>query len=290
MADVLDATEPCVLGKLIYHRGPRTVVEHTRSDGQTVVVKFARQDPRAAIQRSEATMQQFAATHGILTPKVLRVYDIMGEAGPIGRAIVMEKAPGVPLVQVWRELPRELQESIKNQLRGQLALMRLLTMPYIGRVGYQPTWNVFNGRQTYALGPFPDRQSFDEWCLRRIRQKPDRSHTLAKWRLRRHVKKDRARSAEGRFVLTHGDLSPRNIMVEDGMITGIIDWQFSGFFPEWVEHANATVIAAGIEKWWIPVLREVVPQCTKGMSKLAFEIEEQPGCSYGDEKHFAFDD
>ncbi|KAK7212614.1 hypothetical protein V2G26_019792 [Clonostachys chloroleuca] len=270
MADVLEATEPCVLGKLIYHRGPRTVVEHTRSDGRTVIVKFAKQDPRAAINRSEATMQQFAATHGILTPKVLRVYDIMGEAGPIGRAIVMEKAPGVPLVQ--------------------LALMRSLTMPYIGRVGYQPTWNVFNGRQTYALGPFPDRKSFDEWCLHRIRQKPDRSHTLAKWRLRRHVKKDRARSTEGRFVLTHGDLSPRNIMVEDGKITGIIDWQFSGFFPEWVEHANATVIAAGIEKWWIPALREVVPQCAKGMSKLAFEIEEHPDYSYGDEKHFTFDD
>ncbi|CAH0045045.1 unnamed protein product [Clonostachys solani] len=290
MADVLDVPEPCVLGKLIYHRGPRTVVEHTRSDGQTVVVKFAKRDPRAAIQRSEATMQQFAATHGILTPKVLRVYEIMGETGPIGRAIVMEKVPGVPLVQVWRKLPSELQESIKDQLREHLALMRALAMPYIGRVGYKPTWNLFNVRRTYALGPFPDRQSFDEWCLRRIRQKPARSYTFDKWRFRRHVEKDRARSTEGQFVLTHGDLSPRNIMVDDGKITGIIDWQFSGFFPEWVEHANATVVAAGMETWWIPVLREVVPKCAKGMSKLAFEIEEHPDCSYGDEKDFAFDD
>lgn len=44
------------------------------------------------------------------------------------------------------------------------------------------------------------------------------------------------------FVLTHGDLAARNIMVdnESGRITEIVDWEYSGFFPEYMEYALAT--------------------------------------------------
>lgn len=33
------------------------------------------------------------------------------------------------------------------------------------------------------------------------------------------------------FVFVHGDLHGRNIMVEDGRITGILDWEFAGAYP-----------------------------------------------------------
>ncbi|KAL2205455.1 kinase-like protein [Sarocladium strictum] len=40
-------------------------------------------------------------------------------------------------------------------------------------------------------------------------------------------------------VFTHGDLAPRNIMVDDsGRITGILDWENSGWYPDYWEHAN----------------------------------------------------
>lgn len=41
----------------------------------------------------------------------------------------------------------------------------------------------------------------------------------------------RADSYATRF--THADLSPSNIMVKDGKITAIIDWEFAGWFPEY---------------------------------------------------------
>ncbi|RKP34406.1 kinase-like domain-containing protein, partial [Dimargaris cristalligena] len=40
--------------------------------------------------------------------------------------------------------------------------------------------------------------------------------------------------------LTHGDLLPRNIMVDPDtcQITGILDWEFSGFYPEYWEYSR----------------------------------------------------
>ncbi|KAK6603413.1 hypothetical protein H4I96_06181 [Botrytis cinerea] len=39
----------------------------------------------------------------------------------------------------------------------------------------------------------------------------------------------------GPYVLTHGDLHATNIIVKDGHVTGIIDWEFGGYLPEWWE-------------------------------------------------------
>ncbi|KAI0393458.1 hypothetical protein F5Y17DRAFT_458920 [Xylariaceae sp. FL0594] len=41
-----------------------------------------------------------------------------------------------------------------------------------------------------------------------------------------------------RVVLSHCDLAPRNIMVQDGTITGLIDWEFCGWYPEYWEYVK----------------------------------------------------
>lgn len=39
----------------------------------------------------------------------------------------------------------------------------------------------------------------------------------------------------GPFTFTHGDLTNVNIIVKDGHLAGIIDWEVSGFYPVWWE-------------------------------------------------------
>ncbi|KOS45654.1 hypothetical protein ACN38_g3381 [Penicillium nordicum] len=40
-------------------------------------------------------------------------------------------------------------------------------------------------------------------------------------------------------VFAHGDIAPRNIMVdENGNITGIIDWEYAGWYPDYWEYAQ----------------------------------------------------
>ncbi|KAE8141549.1 hypothetical protein BDV38DRAFT_296227 [Aspergillus pseudotamarii] len=50
-----------------------------------------------------------------------------------------------------------------------------------------------------------------------------------------------------RFLFTHYDLSPRNVLMsaDHTRITGIIDFEFSGFFPELDEFVNDTVANEG---------------------------------------------
>ena len=45
---------------------------------------------------------------------------------------------------------------------------------------------------------------------------------------------------EGTYKLkfTHADLAPRNIRVKDGHITGILDWEFSGWYPEYWDYTK----------------------------------------------------
>lgn len=42
-----------------------------------------------------------------------------------------------------------------------------------------------------------------------------------------------------RSVFTHADIAPRNIMVdEQNNVTGILDWEFAGWYPDYWEYAQ----------------------------------------------------
>ena len=76
-------------------------------------------------------------------------------------------------------------------------------------------------------------------------------------------------------MLIHGDLTPRNIIVKDGRITGIVDWERSGFFPEYAEYAFAMKLGHQIEKWWLPVLEEVLQPCSAKRLKFTALVEDR---------------
>ena len=46
--------------------------------------------------------------------------------------------------------------------------------------------------------------------------------------------------AEGSYAVkfTHADIAPRNVRVRGGRITGIIDWEFAGWYPEYWEYTR----------------------------------------------------
>ena len=80
--------------------------------------------------------------------------------------------------------------------------------------------NVYAGPVVSYFGPFADEEAFDDWCL---------AHTLcgplARFKWKRLLAKERkTRLPASGFVLTHGDLTPRNIIIQGNVVTGIIDW------------------------------------------------------------------
>ncbi|KAF7959547.1 hypothetical protein EAE96_001163 [Botrytis aclada] len=56
------------------------------------------------------------------------------------------------------------------------------------------------------------------------------------------------------YVLTHGDLDASNIMVKDRHVCGIIDWETSGYLPEWWEAVAAERIQP--LSWYILIQEE----------------------------------
>lgn len=50
--------------------------------------------------------------------------------------------------------------------------------------------------------------------------------------------------------------------MHDSRITGSIGWEKSGFFPDYTEYAFAMTLCHEHEKWWLPVLEEVLEPCS----------------------------
>ncbi|KAF5671062.1 hypothetical protein FDENT_11051 [Fusarium denticulatum] len=256
-----------VIGKEIHNYWGNRVLAHTNSHGEVLALKVS---SPSGIDRSQADMMHYAATHGVLAPKVRGVYDVVTKR-PIARVMVSERVPGVPLVDVWQAMSEDEQRSIKGQLRAQIQHMRTLVQPYIGRINKQPTRNIYNTTFVRHCGPFEDEEAFDNWCLDRLT-----SGSIQRWKWKKVLERQRRKST-GRFILTHGDLSPRNIMVDGSTITGIIDWELSGFYPEYVEYAFAIGIGPGMEEWWKPVLKEILEPCSTDLVKFTGLIEERMG-------------
>ncbi|KIM71931.1 hypothetical protein PILCRDRAFT_830069 [Piloderma croceum F 1598] len=143
--------------------------------------------------------------------------------------IFMSRIPGVPLVDVWSQLPLETKEAIVSQLAGYISQLRSIPPPP------RPTIRSILGGsvQCFRLhdydpsGPFRDEQHMNLQLrhLRPLDSFPDfviSSHTKT------HP-----------LVFTHNDLFPRNIMVDGCTVTGIMDWEAAGWFPAHWEYCKS---------------------------------------------------
>ncbi|CAG7565866.1 unnamed protein product [Fusarium equiseti] len=61
-----------------------------------------------------------------------------------------------------------------------------------------------------------------------------------------------------RVVLSHCDLKPRNILVQNGKIQGLVDWEDSGWYPEYWEYVKFFQRTA--DKDWKLYAEDVCPE------------------------------
>lgn len=69
-------------------------------------------------------------------------------------------------------------------------------------------------------------------------------------------------------VFTHGDLTPRNVMVDNaGRIAGILDWENAGWYPDYWEYAN--IMKPSRDRDWMAWMDRTKPQewCITGIAK-----------------------
>src|SRR5204863_8894243 len=92
-------------------------------------------------------------------------------------------------------------------------------------------WLAFSPRYTYSTRPIPLRHRILGALDDTLNKLPERARVRFRDRL----------PASAPYTLTHGDLASCNIIVKDGQLAGILDWETAGYFPVWWEYAAAGI-------------------------------------------------
>ncbi|KAJ6440702.1 40S ribosomal protein mrp10 [Purpureocillium lavendulum] len=148
-------------------------------------------------------------------------------------------AHGALLEDVWHRLSTAAKYNLARQLRRLVKQMR--KTPQNPRQGAaRQLGSVLSGDYSLLLDR---RQNSTYWA---VRQKPTQQQFVAF--LLSTLSASCAPAIAGRIasqfletdslVLCHGDLSPRNIIVKNNNIVGIVGWDCAGWYPKWWEYVK----------------------------------------------------
>ncbi|GFF48036.1 LOW QUALITY PROTEIN: hypothetical protein IFM46972_08448 [Aspergillus udagawae] len=158
-------------------------------------------------------------------PEVLNAYMIED----IG-FILMRKISGT-----LEDLPEDTQKVIVDQLRGYMHEWRNIEGTFFGSIDQGPCQDtVFMhpwGNQNYQYGPFQTRKEFNQGVVEALKNARPAGQLVDEddYRLAEEILASGENGQDERKLLTHGDLHPTNIIIDDGKVAGIIDWGAAGY-------------------------------------------------------------
>ena len=205
---------------------------------------------------TEYTTLQYLDLHksNIPAPKPLGLVRMSGIS-----LIFMSHMRSVPLGEVWHTLDFCQKTSLSNQLNTILADLR--TLPFtegtpLGGVAGEGCRDLRRHVRTSET-PIISLEDFETFLFS---SSHSGGNVFVKF-LRQLAPSFTNRSGP-RIVFTHGDIRPDNIMVELAnnkyMISGILDWEYSGFYPDYYESVRCTNCLSPYEEddWFL-----YLPEC-----------------------------
>lgn len=151
----------------------------------------------------------------------------------------MDHVDGQPLDEAWPSLSPADKQTTLAQLRDymrQVRQVRQVRGPFIGAVDGSICNDQLFANREHVYGPYPDEDAFRAGIAQSLRACDANAFTQMSINMIRAMPTS---DNNNRFVLTHGDLVPRNILVrEGGHVAAIVDWEMAGFYPEYWEYAR----------------------------------------------------
>ncbi|KAI0409918.1 kinase-like domain-containing protein [Xylaria palmicola] len=194
----------------------------------------------------EAKALEIAVNAGVPAPHVHKI-----DAAPDGQNhLHMSYIRGQSLETLWVDMSIDQKTDIAQQLRGLLETMRSVVPP-TGVISACDGTEIRDTRLhfTYHSPPCYDEAGFNKFLLSSLHE---HIPPLVKEAISRRLRTDH------RIVLTHCDLTPRNILVRDGQISGLVDWEDSGWYPEYWEYVKFFQRTA--DKDWKQYAEHIFPQ------------------------------
>ncbi|GKZ35261.1 hypothetical protein AbraIFM66950_005855 [Aspergillus brasiliensis] len=184
---------------------------------------------------------------GLPVPKVI-CYGDHPDTPRAPVSILMTRVSGTELGQVYKTLSDEEKDSITSQLDLYLKTIRKWKSPWgENRICSLIGTPIRSIRvPEHRMGPFESEQELNDYLIEPACPGACRSEMEYKAAM------DRAKRMQGlshRIVFTHGDLQHHNIMVQGGRITGFLDWEAAGWYPEYWEFTTPTRFASE-DFWW----------------------------------------
>lgn len=147
--------------------------------------------------------------------------------------LLMSRIPGVPLYRCYEIMSDDDVAQVKAQIRDYVAQMRAIPnstntdKPICNTLGEAlRDHHIGVAGADQPVGPFVDEAAFNQ--VLRFPDDPGRKgHSI---------------------LFTHGDLNPRNIIVQQEVqqngkyawrVAGIVDWETAGYYPEYWEYTKA---------------------------------------------------
>jgi len=231
------------LYKLIHPKTEK--VRLSNASGRLDSTRFIKCGPRVRFTEAR-TMHYVASNTTIPVPRLLDVFKFKCNNVTY---IIQEFIDCPVLEDVWYQLSEEDQLSSMKELKGYLDQLRALLPPDPQRVQAIDGGGCIDDRLNTVgeWGPFVTHYEFQmKFGYGVIEDNPE-TYPEA----REPLAKLRGRT--WRTVLTHGDLGPHNILwnVKEKRIAAIIDWECSGWLPEYWEYCRAGSFARmGCPSWW----------------------------------------
>ena len=148
--------------------------------------------------------------------------------------IAMEYVEGEQLDNAWPTFNNRQKQDICLQLRGYIEQLHAIRGKRVESVTGGHLEEPFFSDNPTAFGPYHTVAQFHEGIMHALLQRDQSSWTSMVSRFIKTI-------PQYDICLTHGDLAPRNILVRDGKIVAILDWESCGFYPAYWEYVKAII-------------------------------------------------
>ncbi|KKF96823.1 Acyl-protein thioesterase 2 [Ceratocystis platani] len=195
------------------------------ADGKTVV------KGGEGVREAEANAMKLVRQHTSIP--VPEVYNVYRDADSGHMCIVMEYIDGEQLDKAWPRLSEEQKNKIIQQLREYFVELRQIKGSFIGGVDGSACDDQYFSSTGEDWGPYKDEAEFNKALVKAWstnRENDPFTRLLCK------IQVEVMSGHE--IVMTHNDFDPRNILVRGSDVVAVLDWEFSGFFPEYWEYCN----------------------------------------------------
>jgi len=228
------------------------------------------------------TMSYIAKTFPkVRLPRVHRYFNVARTGSYLGTEgyIIMDYVDGPSLDSCWEWIHLEAQMNIVTQVAdmiNELQSKRSDTPGVIGGSMSRGKWF-----SDYGAGPFPTKEIFEKWI----------NWKLALSQYYHQAAMDIPPIECPYFVLTHGDITPRNLIVDADKKVWLIDWGCAGFYPPIFEAASAKHQHhfESFAKLLLPLIHndpdemKQLESCSFGINRVVFSLPPGMAPAYGTE-------